>query len=106
MALEKIAFTMRLKPGVAAEYEKRHDELWPDLADALRAAGISDYSIFLGPDDLTLFAVLWRTAEHGMDALPDAPVMKRWWAFMADLMDTNPDHSPVVTPLKRVFQFG
>jgi L-rhamnose mutarotase len=102
-ALEKYAFTMRLKPGVTAEYERRHDALWPDLAEALRQAGIRDYSIFLAPDQLTLFAVLWRTDDHTMDSLPHQAVMKRWWAFMADLMDTNPDASPVVTPLRRVF---
>ncbi len=101
--MEKIAFTMRLKPGVAAEYERRHDELWPDLATALREAGISDYSIFLGPDAQTLFAVLYRTPDHGMASLPGRDVMKRWWAFMADLMDTHPDHSPVTTPLRQVF---
>lgn len=101
--MEKHAFTMRLKPGVAAEYERRHDALWPELAEALREAGIRDYSIFLGPDNQTLFAVLWREDGHTMDRLPDLPVMRRWWASMAELMDTHPDASPVVTPLRRVF---
>ncbi len=101
--MEQHAFTMRLKPGSAAEYERRHDALWPDLGEALHAAGIRDYSIFLGPDELTLFAVLWRSEDHAMDRLPEQPVMKRWWAYMADLMDTHPDHSPQVTPLRRVF---
>ena len=101
--MEKHAFTMRLKPGMAAEYERRHDALWPDLADALRNAGIRDYSIFLAQDDLTLFAVLSRSDDHTMAQLPEEPVMKRWWASMADLMDTNADASPVVNPLRRVF---
>lgn len=38
-----------------------------------------------------------------MDALPDHPVMKRWWAHMADIMETNADNSPVVTELQTVF---
>jgi L-rhamnose mutarotase len=101
--MEKIAFTMRLKPGVAATYEERHDALWPDLAAALRNAGIRDYSIFLHPDGVTLFAVLWRRDDHGMEALPEQDIMKRWWAFMAPLMETHPDNAPVVTPLQRVF---
>ena len=104
--MEKLAFTMRLKPGAAVEYQRRHDALWPDLADALRAAGISDYSIYLAPDDLTLFAVLWRQPDHGMDRLPETAVMKRWWSAMAELMDTHPDHSPVVTPLSQVFHLA
>lgn len=104
--MEKIAFAMHLKPGVSAEYEKRHDELWPELGAALKAAGISDYSIFLAPDDVTLFAVLWRRADHTMDDLPAMPVMQRWWAAMADLMDTHPDNAPKVTPLRRVFHLA
>ena len=104
--MEKIAFTMRLKPGVAAEYEKRHDALWPDLGAALKAAGISDYSIFLAPDAVTLFAVLWRSVDHTMGDLPTTPVMQRWWAAMADLMETHPDNSPKVTPLRRVFHLA
>lgn len=104
--MEKIAFTMRLKPGVAAEYERRHDELWPDLAAALKDAGISDYSIYLGPDERTLFAVLWRTDDHGMAALPEQDVMKRWWGYMADLMETHPDNAPQVVPLRRVFHLA
>jgi L-rhamnose mutarotase len=101
--MEKIAFTMRLLPGQAAEYERRHDAIWPELVDLLRAAGIRDYSIFLDEGTGTLFGVLWREDGHGMDALPAEPVMRRWWAYMADIMATNPDDSPVVTPLRRVF---
>ena len=101
--MEQIGFRMRLKPGAAAEYERRHDEIWPELAGLLREAGISDYSIFLDEADGSLFAVLRRTKDHGMDRLPEQAVMRRWWDHMADLMDTNPDRSPVATPLKRVF---
>ena len=101
--MEKIAFTMRLNPGQAAEYRRRHDAVWPDLVAELHAAGIRDYSIFLEEATDTLFAVLWRTDDHGMDALPGRPVMRRWWDHMADIMATNADGSPVVTPLTRMF---
>lgn len=101
--MEEIAFTMQLKPGVAAEYQRRHDELWPELTEALRAAGIRDYSIYLAEASGTLFAVQKRLPGHTTAALPGTAIMQRWWAYMADLMETNPDHSPVVTPLRRVF---
>jgi L-rhamnose mutarotase len=101
--MQKLAFTMQLDPGKEAEYRRRHDEIWPDLAALLKAAGISDYSIHLDPETHVLFAVLWRSDDHGMDDLPAHPVMKRWWAHMADLMETNPDGSPVVRPLTTVF---
>lgn len=101
--MEKYAFRMRLNPGCRAEYIRRHDEIWPELAALLKQAGVSDYSIHLDAETNLLFATLWRTDDHGMDALPDHPVMKRWWAHMAGIMETNPDHSPVAVPLETVF---
>lgn len=101
--MEEVAFTMHLKPGVAAEYRRRHDEIWPELSAALHAAGIRDYSIYLDAGSGTLFAVQKRLPGHTTAALPATALMQRWWAYMADLMDTNPDSSPVVQPLERVF---
>ena len=101
--MEEVAFTMKLKPGVAAEYERRHDEIWPELTAALQAAGIRDYSIYLDAASGTLFAVQKRVPGHTIDALPGTAIMQRWWAYMGDLMATNPDNSPVVQPLARVF---
>lgn len=102
--MEEIAFTMQLKPGVEAEYKRRHDEIWPELSAALIEAGIRDYSIYLDRTTGTLFAVQRRIEGHTTDTLPTLPVMQRWWAYMADLMETNPDNSPVVQPLECVFQ--
>ncbi|MCB2055331.1 MAG: L-rhamnose mutarotase [Geminicoccaceae bacterium] len=101
--MEKIGFKMRLHPGMAEEYEKRHDAIWPELAALLKDAGISDYSIFLDHETHTLFATLRRPLNHRMDALAENEVMRRWWAHMADIMDTNEDGSPVVTFLTPVF---
>lgn len=101
--MEQIAFTMRLKAGQADEYRRRHDAIWPELVDLLRAAGIGDYSIFLDEPTGTLFAVLRRTPDHRMAGLPDEPVMRRWWAHMRDIMATNADGSPVVVPLLPMF---
>ena len=104
--MEKYAFRMQLKPGQAVEYQRRHDAIWPDLLALLTDAGIRDYSIHLDPGTGMLFGVLWRTTPHGMDALPQNPIMQRWWAAMADIMDTHPDHSPVATPLVQVFHMS
>ena len=101
--MEEIAFLMKLKPGVEAEYQRRHDEIWPELSEALTIAGIRDYSIFLDRTTGTLFATQKRMPNHTTAALPGLPLMKRWWAYMADLMETNPDNSPVAVSLERVF---
>ena len=86
-----------------AEYQRRHDEIWPELSEALTQAGIRDYSIFLDRATGTLFGVQKRLPDHTADTLPELPVMQKWWAYMADLMDTNPDNSPVAVRLERVF---
>jgi L-rhamnose mutarotase len=103
-ATETIAFRMTLHPGQAAEYRRRHDAIWPDLVEALKDAGVIDYRIYLDETTHHLFAILTRRNDHSMDALPDAPVMRRWWAMMADIMDTGPDLAPETTPLSEVFR--
>lgn len=101
--MEKYAFKMQLKPGCKAEYKKRHDDIWPALSALLAEAGVTDYSIHLDEETLALFAVLWRKDNHTMDNLPSHPLMQKWWAYMADLMETNEDNSPVAIPLINVF---
>lgn len=103
MVLEKYAFKMQLNPGMEAEYKKRHDEIWPELVELLHDAGVRDYSIHLDPQTNILFGVLSRSEDHSMASLPDHPVMKRWWAHMADIMASNPDNSPVAVDLVPVF---
>ncbi|MFK7870347.1 MAG: L-rhamnose mutarotase [Roseobacter sp.] len=101
--MEKYAFRMRLNPGCREDYIKRHDDIWPELVELLKDAGVSDYSIHLDEDTNTLFGVLWRKAGHSMDDLPNHPVMQKWWAHMADIMETSADNEPVATPLETVF---
>lgn len=104
MSTETVAFRMRLHPGHADEYQRRHDAIWPELEALLRASGVVDYRIFLDEETHALFAVLTRRTDHTLDALPQHPVMQRWWAMMADIMDTNEDCSPVQVPLPEVFR--
>jgi L-rhamnose mutarotase len=101
--MEKYAFRMRLNPGAEAEYRRRHDAIWPELVTLLRQAGVTDYSIHLDRETGLLFGVLWRTDGHRMEDLPSHPVMRRWWDHMADLMETNPDNTPVAVALDCVF---
>ena len=101
--MQKIAFVMQLNAGAEAEYRARHDALWPELRDALYQAGVRDYSIHLERETGRLFATLWRSDDHRMDDLPTLPVMKRWWANMADLMQTEPSGAPVQTTLIDMF---
>lgn len=100
----RIAFKMKLKPGCAQEYEKRHNMIWPKLKSLLEDAGIRDYSIFLDEETDTLFAVQKANANAGSQNLEQHEVVQQWWKYMADIMETNSDHSPVSTPLKEIFR--
>ena len=95
---------MKLKPGCEAEYARRHQAIWPELKEMLRDAGISDYHIFLDRATLTLFAVQKVSGGAGSQNLGDNPIVRRWWDFMADIMEANPDNSPVSISLEEVFR--
>ena len=101
--MQRIAFKMKLHEGQMAEYKKRHDELWLDLHDILKSVGVCEYSIFLDEETHILFAFLKTDDPIALDDLPNQEVVKRWWAYMSDVMDTNPDSSPVQKPLTEVF---
>ena len=101
--MPRLAFKMFLHPGQRDEYRRRHDEIWPELKTLLKHSGVSNYSIHLDAETNVLFAYLERAEDHAMDALPDHPVMRRWWAYMKDIMAANPDGSPVTAPLEEVF---
>jgi len=94
---------MILKPGHAAEYKRRHDVIWPELVQLLKATGVVDYSIWLDEETRHLFAILQRDENNGMDLLPAHAVMRRWWDHMADIMEVLPDNSPVQIPLRKMF---
>lgn len=101
--MDRVAFKMKLFPGKEAEYKKRHDEIWPELSALLKETGVSDYSIFLDEETLSLIGVLKVTDKALLDTLPAKAVMQKWWAYMGDIMESNPDNSPVSVPLKEVF---
>ena len=99
---ERIAFRMNLTPGQAAEYKRRHDNLWPEMIAALHQAGVSDYSIWLDPETNHLFATLVRADNHTMDDLPKTDANRRWWEFMTDVMAYDGER-PVVVDLVPMF---
>lgn len=101
--MHRIAFKMKLFPGQTAEYKKRHDEIWPELVALLKDTGISDYSIFLDEETNVLFGVLKSSDEIKRENLPTHAVMQKWWAYMGDIMESNPDNSPVSSVLPEVF---
>jgi len=99
----RIAFKMQLFKGFEEEYKKRHDNLWPELKHLLKENEISDYSIFLDTATNNLFGVMRAEDAAKLADLPSNPIMQKWWKHMADIMETNPDNSPVQILLEEVF---
>lgn len=101
--MKRLAFKMYLNEGQKEEYKKRHNELWPELRKLLKAAGISEYSIFLDEETNTLFAFQKMTGKGNSQDLGQTEIVQKWWAFMSDIMATKADKSPVTVPLEEVF---
>lgn len=101
--MKRNAFKMYLKPGCEKEYERRHNELWPEMRDLLKKEGVSDYSIFWDKETNILFGVQKTDSDASSQDLGQLEIVQKWWAYMADIMETNPDNSPVSIPLKELF---
>lgn len=101
--MQRLAFKMRMKPGMKAEYKKRHDEVWPEIVELINKCGISDYSIFLDEETNYLFAFQKVEGNVGSQDLGFNEIQQKWWDYMSDIMDVNADNSPVSIPLEEVF---
>jgi len=101
--MKRVAFKMKLKPGFKDEYIKRHDEVWPGIVELIKRSGISDYSIFLDDETNILFAVQKVSGEASSQDLGAVEIQQKWWDYMSDIMEANPDNSPVTVHLDEVF---
>ena len=97
------AFVMSVHPGREAEYEKRHNPIWPELEAALKAHGVHNYSIFLHAETNLLFGYAEIESEARWAAIAQTPECRKWWAYMKDVMPSNPDNSPISADLREVF---
>lgn len=103
--IETTAFCLHLRPGAEAEYEKRHDALWPEMKAMLAEHGVLHYEIWLHRETMNLHGFIVRRKDHTMAAIPDHPVQARWRAHMADLLVQGPDGMPVREEMARMFRF-
>ncbi len=101
--MKRLAFKMSLNKEQKEEYKKRHNEIWPELKKLLKDAGVKEYSIFLDEETNTLFAFQKVSGTAGSQNLGETEIVKKWWKYMADIMETNPDNSPVIVELEEVF---
>lgn len=101
--MNRLAFKMHLNKGQKEEYKKRHNQIWPELKKLLNDAGVSEYSIFIDNETNTLFAFQKVSGDGGSQNLGETEIVQLWWKYMADIMKTNSDNSPVSVELEEVF---
>ena len=101
--MKRLAFKMKLKSGYRDEYIRRHNAIWPELKALLSASGVRDYTIYLDVESNALIALQSQEGEQSSQDLGENPIVQKWWQYMADIMETNPDSSPVSTPLEVMF---
>lgn len=101
--MKREAFKMFLKPGFETEYAKRHAALWPEMKDLLKKGGVYDYSIYWDKDTNILFAFQKTEGDASSQDMGNNPIVQKWWDYMADIMEVNPDNSPVSIPLPELF---
>ena len=99
-------FKMFLNPGMAEEYEKRHNELWPEMKEMIHQYGGHNYSIFLDRETNVLYGYLEVEDEELWAKSADTPINRRWWDYMADIMETRADNSPVCVDFVPVFHLN
>ena len=97
------AFKMKVYPDKIGEYINRHNPIWPELEKVLKEHGVHNYSIFLDSETHILFGYAEIGSEKKWKAIADTAVCKKWWAYMAPLMETNADYSPVSIDLNNIF---
>ncbi len=96
-------FTMKIFDGMAAEYKKRHNELWPEMRAMIKEHGGSNYTISLDEESGILYGYIELEDEQLWAKSAETDICKKWWAYMADIMYTNPDNSPISKNLNMVF---
>lgn len=97
------AFRMRVHPDHVAEYERRHNPIWPELETILKAHGVGRYFIFLDEATADLFAFAEIESEDRWQAIARTEVCQRWWQSMQALMPSHTDGSPESRDLRQVF---
>ncbi len=104
--MEKRAWKAILKPGMKEEYIKRHDELWPEMAELLQSAGIRNYTIWNIGDELFGYYECEKGVDYAEKVQAESPVVARWNVHMSGLMDMVKDESGLAARLETVFTFN
>jgi L-rhamnose mutarotase len=85
--MERVCFLLRVRPDRLDEYTARHREVWPEMLDALRATGWTNYSLFLREDGLLVGYFETEDYERAITGMASTEVNTRWQADMAQYFE-------------------
>lgn len=91
--MQRFCFTFQLHPGQEAEYKRRHDEIWPELVDALKDAGISNYTLFRRGRQVIGYCECEPDAQTAFATVGATDVNRRWSAWFEDVIESLTDES-------------
>jgi L-rhamnose mutarotase len=97
----RVAFVMKLRPGCEAIYKQKHDKIWPEMLEQMRARGTRNYSIYR--HGLLLFAYLESDETGDRLEKPPTDLTRRWWKMMEPYMEYNSNGTPWREPLAEMF---
>jgi len=105
MTLQRICFLLRVKPERLEEYKRRHSSVWPDMLQALRETGWSNYSLFLRDDGMLVGYLETENFERARAGMAGREVNERWQREMADFFLQRAGLLPdrAMQPLEEVF---
>ncbi len=101
----KICTKMKLTTSDYEEYQRRHDAVYPELEQQFKNAGVTNYTIWYDETSKDLFAYVELADIDVWNEIPNTEICQKWWNFMADIMETNFDNSPVSIELKKVYDY-
>lgn len=97
--MERYAWKARIKDGKAEEYRRRHDEIWQEMKDVLKSAGICNYSIWKVGNDLFGYYECEKGIAYAAKVQAESPVVDRWNEYMKDVMEMELDEKTGAQPL-------
>ena len=103
--MERLAWKGRIKPGCEAEYKRRHDEIWPEMVEVLKNAGICNYTVFLTGEELFGYYECEKGVPYAEKVQAESPVVSRWNEYMKDILELEMDPETGAQPkLLEVFR--
>ena len=103
--MKRVCFMLKVRAERLEEYRRRHNQVWPEMLDALRATGWHNYSLFLRPDGLLVGYLETPDFAQARARMQDHPVNARWQAEMAPFFESlgNGTADASMVPLEEVF---